>query len=284
MGYYNWRTTGNPLLMPHTLNTNTYHSSATFLWQQPGPEKQYRNAQFDDFYNGWERENYRNTWSDVRRVSWEKIQRCGYAFFWLGAILALPGLPFALRDRKARLLWFSLALGTAAVFAVIWSNAHYAAPFTAIIYLLIVQSVRHLRTIRILGKPFGMALSRAAVLLLLIDVTGDVRAEKCDPLIWTCEGDVSRFAVVDKLDHEPGKHLVMVRYDESEHNVHDEWVYNAADVDASKIVWARELDARQNRKLFNYFSDRQVWLVTPDEDNTYLAPYTPPGVPLLDSQ
>src|SRR5262249_29632151 len=239
---------------------------------------------FDDFYNGWERENYRNTWADVRRVSWEKIQRCGYAFFWLGAVLALPGLPFALRDRKFRLLWVTLALGIAAVFAVIWSNAHYAAPFTGIISLLIVQSFRHLRTMQILGKPVGVALSRAAMLLLMLDVTATVRAGHCDPLIWTCEADVSRFAVIEKLNHEPGKHLVMVRYEENDHNVHDEWVYNAADIDASKIVWARELDARQNRKLFNYFQERKLWLVTPDEDNTYLETYTPPGVPLVPEQ
>jgi hypothetical protein len=45
-------------------------------------------------------------------------------------------------------------------------------------------------------------------------------------------------------------------------------------------VWARELDAAQNAKLLAYFKDRSVWLVTPDDDNTYLELYTPPGVPL----
>jgi len=34
-----------------------------------GPQKEpleYHNQQFEDFYNGWEREDYRNTWQDVR--------------------------------------------------------------------------------------------------------------------------------------------------------------------------------------------------------------------------
>ena len=81
--------------------------------------------------------------------------------------------------------------------------------------------------------------------------------------------------------HTPGKHLVMVRY-EQDHNIHDEWVYNGADIDGAKVLWARELDAQQNAKLFAYFKDRQIWLVTPDSDNEYLEPYRPPGVELVD--
>jgi hypothetical protein len=280
MAYYDWRLTGNPLLLPHRLNVRTYHSTGIFLWERPKPALEYRNPQFDDFYNGWERENYRNTWADVRRVSWEKIQRYRYAYFWPGLLLVLPALPFTLRSRKMRWPWIFFTAGTIAVFSVIWSNAHYVAPFTGVLYLLIAQTIRYLRTLRVGARSIGVALSRAVVILLALDVAADVRIHRCDPLPWTCEGDVSRFAVIDKLNHQPGKHLIMVRYDK-DHNVHDEWVYNGADIDGSKVLWARELDAEQNAKLFAYFKDRKIWLVTPDSDNTYLAPYTPPGAPLL---
>src|SRR6266851_1652104 len=59
MGYYNWRLTGNPLLLPHVLNERTYHYRL-FLWDHHKPEVRYRNQQFEDYYNGWERENYGN--------------------------------------------------------------------------------------------------------------------------------------------------------------------------------------------------------------------------------
>jgi hypothetical protein len=59
--------------------------------------------------------------------------------------------------------------------------------------------------------------------------------------------------------------------------VHDEWVYNGAEIDSAIVLWARELDAAQNARLFAYFRDRQIWLVTPDADNTLLEPYTPPA-------
>ena len=70
----------------------------------------------------------------------------------------------------------------------------------------------------------------------------------------------------------------MVRYGD-DHNIHDEWVYNSAEIDSAKVIWAREIDPTQNGKLFDYFQDRKVWLVTPDTDNTYAAPYTPPPDP-----
>jgi hypothetical protein len=38
-----------------------------------------------------------------------------------------------------------------------------------------------------------------------------------------------------------------------------------ADIDGSKVVWARDMGAEKNQNLIEYFSDRQVWLVKPDE-------------------
>lgn len=276
MGYYNWRLTGNPLLLPHVLNTRTYHTTGLFLWNHKKPEMHYRNRQFADFYNGWERENYNNTWADVARVSEEKLIRCGLTYFWVGELLLLPAVPFLFRDRKMRLLLATFALVTAGAFVVIWSNAHYAAPLTCVIFALTVQAIRHLRTMRIGRRRTGVALSRAIVLLLVLDTAINTVRGICDPLLWPCQGDPSRAAIAEKLQHTPGKHLIIVRYEKDNHNIHDEWVYNGAEIDSAKVLWARELDAQQNANLFFYYHDCKIWLVTPDSDNTYLAPYTPP--------
>jgi hypothetical protein len=278
IGYYNWRLTGNALLLPHVLNSRTYRTMGLFLWEHPKPPLTYHNQQFEDFYNGWERENYQNTWQDVRKVSLEKLTRAGSTYFWWGALLLLPGLPFVLFDRKMRLPLLIFLLGAAAFFSLIWSFPHYAAPLTCVIYLLLVEAIRYLRAIRPGGLPLGLALSWAIVFLLAADSALSVRRHICDPLEWACKGDPSRAAIAKELSKTPGKHLIVVSY-EADHNLHDEWVYNGAEIDTAKVLWARDIDPVQNAKLFAYFKDRHIWFINPDINNSDLISYQPPPSP-----
>lgn len=279
MGYYNWRLTGNAALFPYILNARTYESAGLFLWDHPREPLHYNNRQFEDFYNGWELDDYNNSWPDVWRVTAEKLTRSANTYFWWGALLLLPGLPLVFRDRKMRLPLTVLFLVAAGFFTVIWSMPHYAAPMTAVIFLLLVQAVRHLRTMKVAGRPVGRALFRAVVMLLAVDTVLAVAHGVCDPLHWTCQGDPSRAAIIEKLSQTPEKHLIIVRYGE-DHNVHDDWVFNGADIDGAKVLWARETNPQQDATLFAYFSDRKIWLIEPEVDNTELLPYplavTPP--------
>ena len=279
MGYYNWRLAGNAFLFPHLLNSRTYRSAGLFLWDHPKPPLEYHNQQFEHFYNGWEREDYQNSWRDVWKVSAEKLTRTGSAYLWWGALLLLPGLPVAFFDRRIRLPLLIFLLGAAGFLVLIWSFPHYVAPLTCVMFLLLVRAMRHLRTMKVARRPVGLTLSWAAVCLLAVDVAGSASHHVCDRLEWTCAGDPRRAAIQEKLSHTPGKHLIMVRYSEAHNlprNLHDEWVYNGAEIDGAKVLWARELDDEQNAKLFAYFKDRQAWLVEPDTDNTELIPYQPP--------
>jgi hypothetical protein len=83
-----------------------------------------------------------------------------------------------------------------------------------------------------------------------------------------------RKPVEDQLKALPGEHLVIVRYSK-DHNSGEEYVYNEADIDRAKTVWAREIPGMDPAPLFTYFRNRDVWLYEPDEDDSAIQPYTP---------
>ncbi len=90
-----------------------------------------------------------------------------------------------------------------------------------------------------------------------------------------------RKPVENQLAALPGEHLVLVRYSK-DHNSGEEYVYNEADIDHSKTVWAREIPGIDLGPLLNYFRNRDVWLYEPDEDDSIVRPYAKPGTVVLD--
>ncbi len=89
----------------------------------------------------------------------------------------------------------------------------------------------------------------------------------------------ARGAIIERLKSQTGRHLVIVRYG-PEDSPHQDWVNNAADIDGSRVVWAREMDPSRNRRLLEYFRDRRAWLLTVDGHTSppNLVPYRPPTV------
>ena len=81
-----------------------------------------------------------------------------------------------------------------------------------------------------------------------------------------------RAGVVRQLQEIPGEHLVIVRYS-PDHDPQEEWVHNTADIDHSKIVWAREIPGLPLDPLLNYFRGRQIWLLEPDNEVPTVSPY-----------
>ena len=82
-----------------------------------------------------------------------------------------------------------------------------------------------------------------------------------------------RKPVEQQLAALPGEHLVLVRY-AKDHNSGREFVYNQADIDHAKTVWAREIPGVDLSPLLRYFRNRDVWIYEPDEDNSTVRPYS----------
>ena len=275
MGYYYWRITGSPFRMTYQVNRATYAMAPYFLWQSPRPEPPYHHPVMRDFYR-WELERflqYRTLGGALRRTG-DKLAELWSFYLWPLLTVPLLALPWVVRDRKMR---FPLVVGllfVAGLSTEVWTMPHYVAPAASLLYLVLLQCLRHLRLWRWRGQPTGITLVRAIVVIACAMIVLRVSAVLVHAPIeppWP-RGNLDRAAIVEKLEQTPDRHLVIVRYG-PHHDVHWEWVYNAADIDGSKVVWARDMGERDNQELLNYFHDRTVWQLNADEFPTRLEPY-----------
>jgi hypothetical protein len=138
-------------------------------------------------------------------------------------------------------------------------------------YVRFVQTLARLRAWRPAGKPVGRAAAAIFVALFGFQFTANLAILAKFGVEVSTFG-LARAQVIQDLKKESGKHLVMVRY-ALDHRVHDEWVYNRADIDAAPIVWAREMGPEQDRPFLDYYHGRQVWLLEPDHVPPLLTPY-----------
>ena len=208
----------------------------------------------------------------------------GWLFF-LGPALLVPllFLPVMLkRDRRMRSLAIIGGVTLVALELDAWFYPHYAAPIAGLLFAFVVQGIRHLRVWRRRQGGAGLLLARAVPAICAIMIVVRLAAQPLGilfppawPMTWyhTPEGNVGRARVLAQLSAMDGKQLAIVRYRPDHNAVMNEWVYNHADIDGSKVVWAREMDAAANRELFEYFRDRRPWLVEADVTPPKVSPY-----------
>jgi hypothetical protein len=264
IGYYNWRVTGDALVLPHSLYQRKYWSVSVFSWQKAGPPLTYDNPQFTRFFSLWnEPEFFHPFW-------WMAKARSTWAFFAGRAYsIALLALPWTLWDRKTR------SVAILAVWCLLWAplfrwfEPHYIAGLTACLFLLLTQAIRHLRQWKCKRWEIGMVCSRLIVILAVARLVTP-RTEVVYPPLRTW--NLTRSEIAANLQRSPKNSLVLVRYAPN-HDPFNEWVYNAADIDRAKVVWAREIPGRDLSPLLNYFHDRQIWVVEADATPIKIVPY-----------
>ena len=274
MLYYNWRTTGHAFVTAYQVNLETYVSNPIFLWQKELPPLHYNNPQFADFYNT--RVGFTG-FREVGRMKQSLLNASatgktlvGY-FLWPELVVLMLGLPWVLLDYKFRLPVVQACLCCAGFLLVPWFWPHYAAPVTATFFLLLTQAARHVSHWKNARGPVGLALMRVVVIFSVIMMPLHPMAEAPGH----SRRDDYRTDFEKQLNAMAGEHLVIVRYSAS-HDPGNEWVYNRANIDAAKVVWAREIPRIDIKPLLTYFDGRDVWLAEPDRDPPYFARYPAP--------
>jgi len=286
MGYYFWRVTGNPFRMPYQVNEDTYMVSRYFIWQSPRPEPVYHHKVMRDFFAKAQPAAIDLAFRSPESTAFSAIMRTFTLWlFYIGPILTIPlvMLPQVLGDRRTRFLVVACGVSLAGIALEKAFLCHYAAPMTCLFFAIVLQSMRHLRARpwHWRDTPTGLFLVRSIPLLCGLSVLVTMRAVELhlpSPLsfVWAdtrvFNGPVYRPRVLADLEHREGRQLAIVKY-KPDHQSNDEWVFNGADIDGGKVVWARDMGVAQNEELIKYFKDRHVWLVEPDEKPPRLSPY-----------
>jgi hypothetical protein len=140
---------------------------------------------------------------------------------------------------------------------------HYFAPLLGLQWMLLMRGWRGL-AMSPRGAQFALWIGLGCVVSSLWPFNGQ-DSERT----WGCctaPGNLRRAAIEKELLRKDGLHLVIVKYSAA-HNIHEEWVYNRADIDSSKIIWARAMSEEEDARLIEAYKDRAVLRIEPDEDD-----------------
>lgn len=209
----------------------------------------------------------------VRR--WGSVLESAWGFYvtpWYSLPIALT--VFLLKDRWIILGGVMMACALTYSLSYPFFFPHYLAAYSCVIMFLILRGMMTLFQ----WSCRGWAVGPLAVLFLMFggSIMGlrAVTPKKLLGLGRNASKASLRVQVSDQLLRLQGRHVVFVRYDAT-HSFHDEWVYNAANVDAAPIVWCRASEPADAAEVTRYYKDRHFWTAIVGEDRVRVSRYNP---------
>ena len=270
MAYYNIRVTGHALELPYVAHDRQYVLLAPVLWQTHArPAPVYSNTFLRDFWRADGDAKLEAHRGILQTRAWDLLLVAGF----------FVGLPLcACMLLVARPLWHDPVAKKALVLGLlgylgpaldtrVWP--HYAAAETVLAYILAACTLRALRN----AWPGvdGAYLMWGALLIFALPTGLGLLAPANRGVVGSTEFlNAQHAAIEEQLLKQPGQHLVLVHYGPTalaavkSHRIYQELVYNHADIDGSKVVWARSLGADKDSELIRHYPNRQVWLVEED--------------------
>ena len=281
MAYNNWRVTGSPITMAYQVNRQTYAQAPYFLVLPPRPAPVYNHPEMRRFYEDLELKDFHAERTVIGYLASLLHRLDDLWLFYLSSALTLPCVALLLaggsvwRSRRFLLPLAVAGLSLLALLPQTWTFPHYAAPAASLLFLFVTLGARYLYLWRRQSDGLGAALVRMIPVVLGAMVVLRVTAVALHTPLeqpWP-RGNLERAAILAHLEDSGGRHLIFVSY-APDHDVNQEWVYNRADIDAASVVWARDLGTSENLKLMDYFHDRQVWSLHPDQGPITPVPYS----------
>jgi hypothetical protein len=268
---HNRAVTGDPLRLPAQAFDEQYQVSPVFVWQTPRPEPAYRQPEFKAFYAGYDMEWYRYQ-QDAGLAVVTRAKALTY--FWTaaeGLLIALPlsALPWLVfRARRVALVTGLLVLLSGAALCIVWCQTRYFAVALPLAVLASLMAAAGVKTWAPRGGRLTLAWAAYALAgLACVAVAQDAGIWKSGGL----ENWPTRQRIEAELRARPGKHVVFVKYSPA-HPPGWEWVYNLANLPASRVVWVRDRTQPENEQLLARFPGRAAWSLDADGTPVRLRP------------
>lgn len=270
---HNRAVTGSLTTLPYQLGQQVYGVPQSFLWQKPIEEPPLRFAEIKEMYS-WQRRA--KNWTSAHPVHhWGGNLYHAWAFY-VGPWYSLPIvlLVFRLKDWQVILSGGIITGALTACVLFPFFFPRYIAAYSCVIFFLVMRGMMALYQWSVCGRQLG-----SLVVLFLVS-GGFMMSMQTVP--WKTILGIGqktrqmglRMQVSERLMRYPGRHVVFIHYGVN-HSFHDEWVYNAADIDASPIVWCRAMNPSDDAEVTRYYKDRHFWFANVDGDTVRVSPYKP---------
>jgi hypothetical protein len=278
-GYYCWRVTGSPLRMAYQVNRDTYGWPENLAFLAP-KKVVLRHPSLRSMYV--KEVNHHDIYKSPDKLIDNLATRLFDNWtFLIGPLLTIPLLfiPVMMRSRATRplVIFLGLIIGLNLLQMVLYP--YHLGPVVPIIYALAAEGCRRIYAgLFRWSPPRGIAFVLGLPFFLILTTAMKQEAVALDIPVayWEHAAEPHREAragIEEWLQNRARKQLVIVRYAPG-HPPDQEWVYNRADIDGSKVVWAGEMDPESDACLLSYFSDREAWLLQADVYPQRVVPYS----------
>ena len=260
---YNHAVTGRWSEMPYAAYARANDPVPVFLWQRMPAHAPPKDKVLRRFQEEGELQ-YTNARTLRGRAKFA-YSALGFFPFLVPATVLFPFLllPVLFRHRPTQIAAVATVATLCGMALTTYYFHHYGAAATAAILAIYGACLRLFRRLRLGQRRIGRPLT-----VVVLSVWACVGLAHAAVRLGTKRGKLGwadhRHAIADSLARRGTKNVVFVRYVEP-HPTESEWVFNSADIDASPVVWARDMGA-ENGELLRYYRDRAAWIVDVGSD------------------
>ena len=266
--YFNYRVTGNPVRLPYLEYARQYDVISQLRFVPLSAPKPSSNQRVSDLHNVFEVGAHnaalrQSVWDDTSAILRNTSPGLVLLTLFVAALVSF-------RDPETPVLLALLGLTALPLYFETFATPHYLAPFLACVVLLLFQSLSSLfKRSEWLGR--GRYVLFSVCLLFGLGYLVHWKRAVLHRVSEETYAQRQRRIIGRQLDQLSGRQLVFVHYS-PDYSIHDEWVYNQADLRQAKVIFANDLSTERDQILLSEYPGRQALRLTLSPAEAIVAP------------